>query len=231
MPTRHLFQSDSFDRATRDLRRHLDIPSRRLDPRKSIRKTIRKGGVFDPAYAPRKLFPEHLVFIEERSDADHLAALYELGVSRAKNANVLSRVFRFREDPRHFVEVSRGLLSAVPGGIAGLSGVRDGQRVLLFSRASALSDQLSARPAQWTQVYDDWGSRTLLDITAPRDPVWSTRDLELAEAGWKIGEGREDTFEKYAEAETSGRHRSRILSGRQPTKARLAVGSKPNLES
>ncbi|SEH06838.1 hypothetical protein [Candidatus Venteria ishoeyi] len=96
-----LFHSAALTENAQTLRRHHDVPNRRLDIDVSLRKTIRAGGWFTPVWGQDKHMPEYLVLIDRISFRDHQAHLAESLLHQLRNEEVSIHRYYFDTSPRY----------------------------------------------------------------------------------------------------------------------------------
>ncbi|WP_115384530.1 WD40 repeat domain-containing protein [Jannaschia formosa] len=226
-PDAHLFRTEPFRATAQALRRHIPVPSRRLDARRTIERTIRHAGLLTPVRGDRLALPEHLVLIERSGLRDHLADLHHLAVARLREDGVQARAFDFWGDPRAIVaRPSRSGATPEPMSIESLSGTRRSQRIVVLGSASAFVEPFSERLAPSVEAFEAWDARSVLDPNRPAEPIWSETDMQLPEAGWVIGTTRQDSLSRYAEGLDGDDPFGRLLVGHpdpDPRRARVRV--------
>lgn len=171
------YQLVNFGQGFRQLSRQLrkrklsDVPV--LDIYKTVRNTIRAGGVLQPQYRFRTEPPSYLVLIDYTHPQNHRTRLYEMLYHWLRDQQVpVSRYF-YRNDPRHCWNENEP--QGMP--LRKLAQHYAQDRLLIFGDGWAFLHPAEPGLANWASALLVWEDRTLLSPIGVKQ--WSQREVYL----------------------------------------------------
>lgn len=186
------FGGAASQRVRRLMQRHWAGPSSRLDIARTIRATIRSGGIPQPQMATRPHTPQYLVLSERQSPRDHLAALAQAFSQRLREDNVAHEHFEFFGLPYRLQPAAEGQPPAREQ-LASVVARSQGARTLVMMEAHDCAAGTAAPP--WIAELSGLGRTALLDPRPPRQ--WGTSEALLAAAGLQPFTADEEGFAAY----------------------------------
>ncbi len=187
--TAGLFVSPEFRKSAQALHRHMRLPSQRLNAKRTVALTVRRAGYFTPAYAERRLIPNHLVLIERKSIHDHLATLFELAVQRMRSDGVEAEVFYYSRDPQLLVTQPTQRDRPDLISLQELSRHFDTERIVVLGPTDAFLNPFSRAPMPWIEDFTRWSQRAILH--SGHKSLWDPGEVELSQTGWLLGTARQ----------------------------------------
>ncbi len=173
------------------LRRHQEEETGRIDSRRTIRVSIRKGGYFTPVHAKRPETPQYLFLVEERHRHDHLGRMLTQWIAALRNHGVSVDEFRFQDSPEQAYQApEQEDITLAPDFVPQLVPLRDlsvryaRHRLVLFGQDLEPSDPYTGEAEPWAELLDQWETHRAI-LTPPG----SHGDLglgQLRERGWTI---------------------------------------------
>ncbi|NEQ42036.1 MAG: MFS transporter [Leptolyngbya sp. SIOISBB] len=164
-----------FLRIAQGLRRRIRVPSQDLDVRKTISKTIHKGGRFSPAYGYRQVLPEYLVLIDRAHHNDQQARLMTEMLQRLVRNGVFITGYYFDADPRICFPMTG---EGIPYKLEDIAARYSHYRLLIFSDAEGFFSSLTGKLEPWLDRFLAWTHRAIL--TPKRENYWGYQELELS---------------------------------------------------
>jgi lipopolysaccharide/colanic/teichoic acid biosynthesis glycosyltransferase len=162
--------------AAREMRRRYAVEADALDVQASLDATCRRLGEFTPVRSKRYVSPEYLVLIDRRHLQDENAQYIDEMIVRLKQDQVFIERFYFERDPRMLHPPDR---NGQPISLRNMAAYRSEYRVLLFSDAAALFDQLTGELARWSEPL--WRFSKLAIFTPKPMETWAYREQVLSQ--------------------------------------------------
>ncbi|WP_353570539.1 hypothetical protein [Candidatus Albibeggiatoa sp. nov. BB20] len=153
-----LFPVVKLARSSQQLRKHIDVPSQRLDVDASLKATLNNAGFFVPIYATRKQSPEYLILVDRLTFKDHHSFLVDELLDNLRDEGVYFERFYFDTDPRRCYAANE----SQPIALQALVSRYPEHRLLIFSDAQGLIDPLTGQLAHWVSQLFDWEQRSVL---------------------------------------------------------------------
>ncbi len=173
------------------LRRHQEEETPRIDPRRTIRASIRKGGYFTPVRASRPETPQYLFLVEERHRHDHLGRMLSEWIAALRDHGVTVDEFRFQDSPEFAYHAPEQAETAnAPDFVPQLVPLRDlsvryaRHRLVLFGQDLEPLDPYTGEGEPWTELLDQWETHR-----AVLTPPGGSGDIgldHLQERGWTV---------------------------------------------
>ena len=173
------------------LRRHQEEETPRIDPRRTIRASIRKGGYFTPVRASRPETPQYLFLVEERHRHDHLGRMLSEWIAALRDHGVTVDEFRFQDSPEfayHAPEQEE--IAHAPDFVPQLVPLRDlsvryaRHRLVLFGQELEPLDPYTGEDEPWAELLDQWETHRAV-LTPPGASGEIGLD-HLRERGWTV---------------------------------------------
>lgn len=217
---RLLFAPGRQSRDFQALRRHHEVPSSRIDVRRSLRATLRAGGLVQVRYGTQRRLPDYLVMVDRASLDDHQGALADIVLRRFAEEQVPFSAYDFHGDPRR----SRARGGGGPHGVADLADLAatHGEHpLILFTEG----DRFFARHGDQTHAWVDrllaW-PMTLLFTPKPR-AEWGLRESRLQAMGFVVLPATPDGIARFAELLDAGPSSTTALPAPGTTTAALEL--------
>ncbi|MCV6638838.1 hypothetical protein [Candidatus Albibeggiatoa sp. nov. NOAA] len=153
-----LFSTVKLARSSQQLRKHIDVPSTRLDMDASLQATLNNSGFFVPIYTTRKQSPEYLILVDRATFKDHHSLLVDELLDHLHEEGVYFKRFYFDTDPRRCYAENDGQ----PLSLQILASRYPEHRLLMFSDAQGLIEPLTGQLANWVRQLFDWEQRSVL---------------------------------------------------------------------
>ncbi|RFC42715.1 MAG: Formylglycine-generating enzyme, required for sulfatase activity [Verrucomicrobia bacterium] len=171
------------------LRRHQEEETLRLDPRRTVRATIRRSGFFTPVKASRPESPEYLFLTGERHRHDHLGRLVRQWIDGLRAHGVHVDEFRFARTPSLVYPAPKDEDdTASRDWTPRLRPLRDlavryaRHRIVLFGEDLVPVNRYSGSEEPWVSLLGEW--ETERAVLTP--PGAGATVAELRERGWAV---------------------------------------------
>jgi len=177
-----LFQGQAFRRALQGMRRHREFATDELNIDETVNSTIRKGGLFTPQTASRKVSPEYLYLIDRLSPMDEQARFGEELSRRIETAGVFIDRYYFQEDP--LTCRKRDPLSE-PITLSELSSRHPDHQLIIFGDGSGFLSSTTGEPERWLESFQRWPRRALLTpglMLDYREEALAAKDIDILPA-------------------------------------------------
>ncbi|MFN7929265.1 MAG: transglycosylase SLT domain-containing protein [Blastocatellia bacterium] len=174
-----LFQGPFFRRVVQEMRRHRQVGVHDLDIVRTVRATMRKGGLFTPTFGTRQALPEYLLLIDRASAWDEQARVGEELFTRLEAGGVFIERYFFQGDPRTCRKPGSPTYS-----LADLAARHPDHHLLIFSDGASFLSPLTGEPELWLNLFANWSSRILL--TPERAAQWGYREWSLSEQDFTL---------------------------------------------
>jgi len=175
------------------LRKHINIPSLRLDVKATVEKTIEAANCFTPVTGTMKTRPEYLALIDRTSFHDHQAALVTVLIKDLLNEGVFVVPYYFDGEPRRcyapsqFAFLNKGghRLEMIQKGeytvvtLPELVARYPEHHLMIFADGQHFIDRTTGQVADWVKQLYDWSQRSLFTLANPNE--WGYRERILAD--------------------------------------------------
>jgi uncharacterized caspase-like protein len=176
-----LFQSVSLSRTAQQLRKHINIPSTRLDIMATLEKTLRAGGWLKPVMGTMKSRPEYLVLIDRTTFNDHQAKFINSLINQIVAEDVLITRYYFDADPRRCYPEKKEL---PPRTLTELAQHYPTHLLMIFSDGNGFINPITGERVKWIEQLSIWLQRVLFTLEIPAQ--WGYREQILDEADFLI---------------------------------------------
>lgn len=167
--------NDTFHSILNKLRQRTTDEFALLDIPKTVESTIQKAGMADFKYRQLTRPPEYLLLIDQHSEANHRAHLFDFLYRAFKENEIHVERFFYNGDPRLCYN------EAYPDGIS-LNDLQHryyNARLLLLGSGYGLLSAMSGKLLKWTNIFNQWKQRSLL---SPRpSEAWGRKESRLQE--------------------------------------------------
>ncbi len=142
---------------------------------RTIKSTIKRGGLWDFKYTLRSKSTEYLILIDKNTEQNHQAHLYETIYQRLRKNEVYTERFFFDADPTLCWNKD------FPGGIATerLAQYYPNARLIVFSNGYRFINPVTGETDAFLKAFEPWQNRALL--TPAPAASWNYREAILAE--------------------------------------------------
>jgi hypothetical protein len=177
-----LFRREVIAADLGELRRHMLVPSDRLDVRATIARTIAKAGFFEPAMALRPVAPTYLLLVDRAGAEDHLGQFADLLARRFEAEHIAIIRLEYRGDPRRLVRRQAGRSEVVA--LETLRSLYQDHRLLVVADPGAFWDP--GRQSWRTWVDDLLGFAFSAIVSPVPKGAWGEREQQLADKGFDL---------------------------------------------
>jgi outer membrane protein OmpA-like peptidoglycan-associated protein len=189
-----------FRRIASSLRRPWEQDLLELSLSKTIVETCRNIGVFTPVFTPRRVASDYLVLIGRQSQEDHEARLFDELTGRLREQGLTAERYYFRDDPRVCFRPEEGLHAF---SLQELLTKHHSDILLLFGESSVCFNPVLGQIEPWVYSVQSLPRRVLFTPEGPCN--WTTREWELAKAGFVVLPAGENGLQKLARIERDWR--------------------------
>jgi hypothetical protein len=169
------YDAEPLYAAARALRRRQSDERERLDLEASVAATIEAGGFPTLRRRATSKVPEYLLLIERAAPRDHLARLFDALAQALEREGVFLARYFFDGDPRVCADAHSGESVL----IGDLHSRFAAHRLLVFGAGDNLTDPVTGRLYEWTQIFDLWEQRVWLTPESVKS--WGLREAALAQ--------------------------------------------------
>ncbi len=191
---RKLFASSRVRRLLLSLRRPRPMPMRELDVPATVQATIRRGGMFTPAYGARRSSPEYLLLIDRASAHDEQANVADELHQRLAENGVFVEPYYFQGDAR---SCRRAVKDEAAITLQQLVARHPEHRLLVFGDGAGFFEPFTGRPQRWLEQFTPWEQRVLLTPEAPA--CWGYRERELGQRDFLLLPASAEGIEELGE--------------------------------
>jgi len=163
------------------LRRHRDVPSRRLDITASLRYLLRHPDCEQLKYASVKRLPEYLVLIARENAKDQQSALFHTWMSQLENQGLLLEVYYFNHTPDYCYQAEYP--QSRPQSLSRLYHSRPDRQLLIFAKAQHFFDP-DGQLRPWVRDFLDTPRPVLFSLTPLENRDW--REQQLSQWLWLL---------------------------------------------
>ena len=160
-----LFPPLAVRSASAQLRRRFTVRSPALDIERTVTDTLRRGGVFTPAFRSVSVSPEYLALVDRTTPADLQAALVDELLAALRAEHVFVTCYYFDGDPRRCVPSNP---RNKPATLRTLAQRYPDHRLLIFGDSQRFFHPLSGEVEPWTEGLRHWASCALLTPESPQ---------------------------------------------------------------
>ena len=164
----------SMQGTAKQLRKHMVLPTHRLDIHETAVQTARNAGLFSPVRAEQKVSPSYLVLIQRDGRDDQQAQMIDDLINQLESEDVDVTRYYYRNDPR-ICRQSNGRSFQ----LSDLAASHSRDHLLVFGEASAFLNPISGAKVSWLKAFDAWTNRALLVASERKN--WSATESALAE--------------------------------------------------
>jgi formylglycine-generating enzyme required for sulfatase activity len=175
---KNIFQQ--IKQTAQQLRKHIDIPSQRLNLKATLRQTIQAAGWFTPVSKTLKQLPEYLMLIDRASFKDHQARRIEVLFTKLLAEGVFVERYYFNVDPRRCYALNQ----STPLRLNDLAVRHPDHHLMIFSDGKGLMNPNTEQVVDWIQEFVDWEQRSLFTLEEPSQ--WDYREQALAKSDFLI---------------------------------------------
>lgn len=200
---------EGFAAAAEALQRHIQVSSRGIDVKASLRKTIKRGGLLSTVMSSRRARPETLFVIERLSPNDHLAAHYTRAVKSLMDLGSTGSIYHYSKNPRRLIPYKRRGVETPET----ISSSPEQQRIIVFGSPQRFLSNRTMPDENAIVPFNRWRYRMMLDPSRSVEPIWSLKEMRLARQGWRLGAARDKNFASLStQIEATQEHN--LLAGR-----------------
>ena len=196
--------------SAQQLRKHINIPTHRLNIKATVKKTIQAGGWFMPVNGTVKHLPEYLVLIDKVSFRDHQTTLIDVLIKKLQDEGVFIVAYYFDTDPRrcYALQEKEYAVFTLPELVARYPE----HYLMIFSDGKGLVNTHTGQLVDWISAFSEWSQRTLLTLEQPQ--YWGHREKLLAqEADFLIMPANEAGLSALAEQIQTKAHFEQKVQG------------------
>ncbi|TGQ74629.1 hypothetical protein EN829_006310 [Mesorhizobium sp. M00.F.Ca.ET.186.01.1.1] len=185
-------------RLVRQISWHPPVPSQRLDVRRSIAQTLKRGGFAQPVFGTRSRTAEFLFLVPHHRDNDHERERVARLITALETGGLALNVYEYSPDPRTLVGASARSTQSGPLDLRALLELHGDAQLVLITDGSDLVDYFTQRPFKFVaESLRAWPARMLLTPVPMAE--WGEREMNLSAAlAAPIGRATPDGFHDLA---------------------------------
>jgi hypothetical protein len=151
-----LFSSRALRRTFQVLRQHSPVASNEINVERTIRATIRAGGLFELRYGTRPALPEYVLLYDETSALDHMSLIVEGLVGRLNAERISVSCYSYHRDPQRVRKIGKKPQFMA---FAEVAAHHPGQRLLILTGTLEIDVR---RHETWLADLDSWGAVAIM---------------------------------------------------------------------
>ncbi|MDY6992154.1 MAG: hypothetical protein SVR94_06040, partial [Pseudomonadota bacterium] len=154
-----IFHFALLPQVAQKLRKHIAIPTHKLDVKATLTQTLRLGGWLTPVTSTTKRMPTYLALIHKITFKDHQADFIDALLDQLSAQGVLINRYYFSQDPRRYYSAQLPALT-----LAELAYHHQEDYLLLFAQEESLIDPVTGTVVSWIEHFSAWSQRYLLTL-------------------------------------------------------------------
>lgn len=154
----------------------IPTPTQRLDVERTLRASLRQGGIFCPVFRTRPVCVEYLFLVRQLSGSDLEYVRVEAMLKELKGQGVPLSYYPYRGDPRRVLETMSGARTATLG-VEQLYERHPHARLILVTEGRELVNGFTLQPHAWMRRLDLWPLHALV-TPLPRSD-WGTIEARI----------------------------------------------------
>ena len=223
-----LFAGPEMSATAQQWRRHLRVPTRDLDPERTVAATIAEGGLFTPVFVERPIAPEYVVAVEALSRHDHLARIADVALDRLVAEGVPIERYYYAGALAHLRPAGG---TGAGFSLADLAAAAPHRGLVVIGNGDGLFAPLSAHLDKGTaEALEGWERRAFLSLRPIGD--WADRELALLDSGLALGTASRDGLRALGAHVAAGHPaHGRLLEGVLVDRGGPSAAAKPPTET
>lgn len=190
-----LFRPGAVKAALHDLFRHVAIPSRDLDARRTVAATARRAGFEEFIFARRLVLPDYLILIDRASAQDHFGDLGDVLAARLRAEQIAFDQAEYYGDPRR-IQLRQGDGTLRSMELERYAAAHPDSRLLLFADPSSFWDPVAGRWREWVESLAAFAATSILTPLPPAQ--WGEREDGLVAKGFLVAQATSDGLASLA---------------------------------